>query len=379
MRRIRRVLIATLGVLGSAAAGTLLSVGCGGGDDSSSHMTDAAADSTTDASHDSGMTTDASPHADGEADAEADADSSTTLHDGGTDASDGAASDGGDATVVTDGATDASVVDAQGDVLATGDAADAGSDAPYINQALVTFQQQAANTYCGQLEKCCGFAADASTFNMSLCISRFTPFGYGGTLQLQGAAGLIDSGVLVVDQTKAQACLADMAAIDCSANVLSTQANLQTLADCTAAVSGTVPANGPCTASIACAGSQYCSIPSGATSGTCVPLSGDGGACNSGGDMFIDLNASELLCSSRGTSTNGLRCNNQDLNSPYLPLDAGTWACAPTLGANSLCNVDSDCASALCDSVNYVCVSSTQFVAPSTCANYTIKDAGGGG
>jgi hypothetical protein len=360
MRILHRCALA-VGFGGSLAAAAFLGIGCGSGDDNSakSAADSGGADTTTDVvSHDGNadVTTDAHSDSPGLMDAKPQDSTATDVAIG------DAADAGADAHADADAGGDAAA-DAGGDAAAD---ADAGSQ----TAALLGFANQVAQAVCTQLAACC-FGTDAAAFDTASCLHDLLPGGYANVLR--GVTDLADAGVLTLNSAKAQACLSDIAAIDCSANLLSAQAHLSTVHDCTAAVTGLVGAGAPCAATIACSGNQYCTVPTdgGAGLGLCTPLSGDGGSCDYGSQT-----QSEQVCSIRGTGSDGLRCVNQDLSPPYEIFDASAWACGPTLDAGATCALSADCTSQMCDDTNFVCLTSRPFAFPSTCTTYTIKDAG---
>lgn len=332
MSTLPRYAVVLAGAIGWGAAGAFFASGCGSGDNGPGPTAEGGSDSTTDVSQSETGTGDA-------------------MFDGTVDS---APPDSGDSGPGEAGPTDAA--DA-GDVITPPDAA-----------ALAAFPGQVANAFCRQIGTCC-FGADASAFDLTTCAAQVLPSGYAQTLR--GAIGLVDSGLLILDPVKAQACLSDLAAIDCTANVLTAQTNLSTIRDCTAALTGSLGMDASCPASIACAPNLYCNTPSDGGLGNCVPQAGDGGSCDYGSAA-----TSELACSPRGTGINGLRCVNRSLVSPYTLFDASTWTCGPTLDAGSGCYVGQDCASGICDSTSHLCVASDTFATAGTCTFYTLPEAG---
>jgi hypothetical protein len=334
-RRWGAVVVSTVGCAAGAGA---LGIACGGGDDNSTNAPDAAtADGTvvtTDAGRRDGEAPDATT--DGAADAKAtDATTDGSTIDGSTDAGDGSVTD-----------------------------AEAG-----IDPALLAFPTQLATAFCAKLAACCA-GLDAGVFDPAGCVATETPQGYSASLA--GSAGFLDSGLLTLNATKAQACLADIAAVDCSANILTTQGQISILNDCTEAIVGVLGVGSPCITSIECATNEYCET-DGGPQGQCMPLSGDGGSC-----AFTNGNfgVSEEACSFRRSGNTDLRCANADLNTGTA-FDASTWVCGPVDSLGGGCNFNQDCVTQICDRTSFTCANSVPFVTRTACVSFDVKDAGG--
>jgi hypothetical protein len=339
----RRWSAVMVGAVGCAAGAGALGIGCGGGDDSSTNSPDAASADGTTGSPDAGR---------GDGSATPDATTDAIAPDGSTD---------GSTTTAIDGSTDA------------GDGSLADGEAGAIDPALLAFPNQLATAFCGKLAACC-LGLDAGAFDTPGCIATETVQGYSASLV--GSAGLIDSGLLTLNATKALACLNDIAAIDCGANILTTQGQIALLDDCTAAVVGVLAVGAPCVTSIECATNEFCKTPTdGGTQGLCAPLAGDGGSCAFGNEQF---GLSEEACSFRRSGNTDLRCANADLNTGD-PFDAATgFVCAPADTLNGGCNFNQDCVTQICDQTSFTCVASDPFVTRKACLTFDVKDAGGG-
>jgi hypothetical protein len=183
-----------------------------------------------------------------------------------------------------------------------------------------------------------------------LCITSLTATGYEG--MNFGAESLLEAGVLNYDPTKAAACLADINAIDCTSNVITSAQQLAILSDCVGAIYGTLAANASCTRAIECGSGLFCDTPDDGGPGTCAPLRGDGGACGNFGGIptTFDYGLGEEACSFRRSGNTGLFCYERDLTTG-MDIDGatGSWVCVPAGAVGTGCNVDQECASALCD------------------------------
>jgi hypothetical protein len=341
---LRRVGLTLGAVLGSLAACASMATGCGSGDDSTTNPpTDAAmgGDTTVDSAQHDGATSDATPD--------------------GTVGNDGATPDGG--------GVDARASDSGGDATAPVDAGDAG-DTGVDSAALFAFPGQLASAICGKIGSCC-FGADAAPFNEPACLQALLPGGF--ELSLSGYLSVLDSGLVSLDPAKAQACMNDIAAIDCTSGMITSATKLAAIKDCSSAVVGAVGPGGLCTVTPECSGEQFCNTPTdGGTVGTCTAVRGDGGSCTFGSPP--SPGQSEEACSLRRSGDTGLRCNNQALTPNFGFLDAG-WTCVPQFGLNADCNVDQDCASGLCDPNNFVCEQVGPLVTSLLCAEFK-KDGG---
>jgi hypothetical protein len=252
---------------------------------------------------------------------------------------------------------DVQVNDVQGDVKDSG-VADVDSSA-----AIPPFLTEVATALCGKLKACCTTVVDSGTFATASCVAAVTQAGYGGTAL--GAAPLLEAGVLTYDPTAATACLSDIAAIDCTGNVITTQQQIAILTDCTQAVHGTGASGSNCLESIQCATGMFCDMPQDAGTiqppGTCKPLRSDGGTCGDFGDIPTpactgggssapcDYGLSEEACSYRRTGNTGLRCNNADPTTGNTVQPISSWTCAPADPVGGGCNQNQDCVSQLCD------------------------------
>jgi hypothetical protein len=357
-----------VGAVGCAGGLGVLAIGCGSGDDHGGGPVvegDATTDAMGDAAKADGATPDVVAKDGGDAGNAADASDA---------ALDGATSDAGDAgdgsvTTVDGSVTDASITDA----------------GPDVSPALLAFPGQVAQALCGKYQACCA-GSDAGSFDMAGCVASQTQQGYSSTLL--GVSSFVSTGVFVFDSTKAQACLNDIASIDCSANLLTTAAQTALLNDCTEAVVGTIAAGASCQLSVQCSQNQFCNVPSdGGLLGVCAPLVGDGGTCSigpvSGTPAIPNYGLSQEPCSFRRSGNTNLRCQNAGLvsgNPNPLP-----WTCGPTVSPtatppNNDCNFNQDCTTQLCNADNnFVCATSELFADPKTCQSFAIKDAGGGG
>jgi hypothetical protein len=330
-------------LVGGAASSVLVGVGCGG-DDTSTTPQDGGGDGT--------MVGPDAPNEDG------------TVPDAG---------DSGpspmEAMAVIDAPGDAPAdapVDAQADAPTDADAGDAS--------ALLAFPSQVAQAVCSRFASCCFLGGDASTFDMTACLSSYDGFGYAGS---SAGANQLNTGHVAFDATQAASCLSQIAAIDCTANLRTSAQEKAIRTACYAAMTGTVPVGGTCVASIECAPGLYCTGAAGGA-GFCQPLRVSGQSC---GDFGVNnTNASENICSYRGSGNTGLTCHNGDYVTGVTFADAGDWLCQPQQALNAGCNANVDCTTALCDpGANfdvYVCKNAEAFIYPFACQSFIKADGG---
>jgi hypothetical protein len=215
---------------------------------------------------------------------------------------------------------------------------------------------------------------------LTSCLDNIGPLGFKGNTT---GADYYGNGNVTFDQTKAQACLNEIAAIDCTTNQVTGTQFAQLFADCFAAYSGTLSAGAPCANSIECSPGNYC-LPvdggagdAGAT-GVCQPLAGVGGACGNLGN----LTSGQSVCSYRGGGANGMFCDNINLDAALVNLPASEWTCQQQFPSGTSCWTNVDCASYVChefSSTVFQCANAGVFANASTCAEFLIADAGGGG
>jgi hypothetical protein len=294
--------------------------------------------------------------------------------------------------------------DVLGDVVAdvqTHDVVDAGGPDVDSSAAIPPFLTSLATAFCAKVKACCANEMPTgTTFDTNGCIAVNTPVGYQGTAL--GMADIQEAGVpLKFDPAKAAACLADINAIDCTANALTTAQQIAILTDCTDAISGEYSAGTPCVASIECGSGMFCKTPApgtlgpdgGPVAGTCTALRGAGGPCGDFGDISqggpngYDYGLSEEACSYRRTGNTQLACYNYLLDGTG-DIDGGpaAWTCQPAGQATALCNVNQDCTTMLCDpgapgypyygadgglvaagGTNFKCANSMPFAYPNAC------------
>jgi hypothetical protein len=402
MTRARRILLGVVGVSSLACLSIVASTGCGGDDSSGIEPSgDAGGDVTveSDASKDGstaadgGATHDATTPVDGSALGDgASGDGGSTVDsgsaaDGGTtegghpgdggggngDASDAATHPDADAQVtdaqVTDAQVDAAAPkDAGADAAETADAADAAIvffDAGEAGLSVATFTTEIAQALCQGLARCCT-VPNGSSFDMAGCINTQM------TTNFNTGANVADSGDLTLDPVKAQACLNDLASVNCAATTGTD--TVKEFDDCYTALSGTLTTGAPCVKSVECVQSDFCDLPTdGGATGTCQPMRTSGEPCGDFGSR--SLVQSEEACSYRGSGNTGLRCANVDL-ATLTVLDAGTWVCSPEVAPDSGCGFAVDCTTRLCDPGPgfslYQCVDTKPYVYPAVCASYIV-------
>jgi hypothetical protein len=374
MKTFRRLLPVILSASGFAVACIGTSVGCGGDDTSGTPAVDSGTDGTVE-------TGDAAKEAstviapDG---------GDATLPDGGK--SDTGVPDSGVDSGATDGAANAEVdadatakdsgPEADGKADASADTGDGGVtffDAGEGGLSVATYATEVARAYCQSIEKCCPAAPNGQYFSLNLCVATQS------TTNFNQDVNLSDGGNVVLNLTKAQACLNDLASVNCSD--VTTLAVTQQFTDCYGALVGTIQDGASCVSSIECSATSFCDLPlDGGAVGTCQPLRTAGESCE---DFAKDPTKSEEACSHRGSGLGGLRCANEDL-STGSELDASAWVCASAVAPPNGCNVAVDCTTLLCDpGMNfdlYQCVTDQTFIYPSSCTSYYVdSDAGDGG
>jgi hypothetical protein len=374
MKRFRRVLPLVLSASGFAAACIGASTGCGSGDDNSTAVqtpaTDSGTDGTVGASDASKEAGDASKEgSDATVPDSGVLDTGTITADTGTITVDTGVPDARDAgadvtTQTNDGGEDAAKPDTG---VAFFDAGEAGI-------TIGTFAREVATAVCQSFATCC-VPPSGMVFDSEKCITTQSISNFNESVNLG------DAGDLTLDQAKAQACLDDLATVDCPSST-GTQV-VQQFSDCYQALVGTLGTGASCTDSIECGLSDFCDLPlDGGAVGTCQALRTTGGPCGDFGSQ--NTIQSEQACSHRGAGLNGLRCSNADLNTGDPFPDAASWLCEPEVAAGSGCNLAVDCTTKLCDpGANnnlFQCVNSKPYVYPANCTPYySAVDAGDGG
>ncbi len=270
----------------------------------------------------------------------------------------------------TDATTDVVVVPDTG----TPDANDGGStDAkPDVKQlSYDEFVNQQSVLLCQRYAQCC-FGADAAVFDTTKCLAAVGPYGIEDNvegLRVPGVVFGVDGGPdgggvnLVLDQVKANACLAEVANVDCPTVTAAVYG--KTVQDCYGAVIGTLATGkGPCRDSVECAPGNFCGpTPNDAGVRTCTPLLQLGQTCNG--------SRGNTACQYRGYLGAQSRC--EILVAP----DGGAPSnvCTPRLPNGGPCYNGFDCQSELCDFGNNFCTSSAVTIGPASCA-YFKKDGG---
>jgi hypothetical protein len=255
---------------------------------------------------------------------------------------------------------DVQAQDVQSQDVKASDVLDAGAPDGDAQDPISAFQVQLATTFCAKAQACCTSLMPAgTTWDTAKCINVNVGVGYQASLLGVGPVlGSDASAELHYDPAKAQACLADLNAIDCSANVVTTAQQKQLYADCFAAVTGSLASGATCTQAVECGAGLFCDTAGdgGPAIGTCQPLRADGGPCGDFGDiplgtpLHYDYTKGEEACSYRRTGTSGLRCDNADPTTG-ADYDGGpaVWVCRPQFPEGGSCNLKQDCQSLLCD------------------------------
>lgn len=218
----------------------------------------------------------------------------------------------------------------------------------------LTLKAAALKALCDRAQfGCCGDkGAGGAPFNRGLCEAYMAD---GLEYSMSGLdAPNVDLAKIVVDQTKARLCIAELSAMSCETTGISSTEYRKLVADCFGAMSGTITGSGACHADIECGPGRYCAGAfTGSTyllsGGTCAPLAGLGAPCT-----WTDAHIADN-CSYRGSGDTGRICNN------------GVCAAAGNLG--DVCSTNATCAASSCawDSAQSKAVCSAQIVDASLC------------
>lgn len=219
--------------------------------------------------------------------------------------------------------TDAPSVDGGADADAAETAPDAAEASTILPQELPA---RVTAAYCQHLRSCCA-SFDAGTFDQARCEQIL--MSSGGYLQMNIAAneGALDGGHIAYDPAAASACLADIAAIDCTSDPSAHW--MKTRGDCWAAIKGSLDGGAPCKSSFECAPGDYCKGvgANDGGKGSCVALEEAGAPCGS-----------NFACTYQ---QNGL--------TPPLWCDPGAGStCAAQKAVDEACTQDMQCASGVC-------------------------------
>lgn len=272
---------------------------------------------------------------------------------------DQAAADGGPGDGGVDGPAEAET-DSGGDADANApDAADAS--------ALLAFPGQVATTLCTTIGNCC-YGVGSDELDMEKCLSVL---GGSGFRDSNLGSNLIPNGHVVFDAVKAQTCLSQLAAIDCTTDIFTTAVMGVLYPNCFGAMTGTLPTGAPCGNAIECAPGEFCDpADAGDASMTCQPLRTSGQSC---ADFGSDFTSASTACSYRASGDTQLTCNT-------APSDPAAWTCTPEFTAGSACELDLDCQTKMCTSVDggFACGSAEAVTNAATCTFFKIVDAGPG-
>jgi hypothetical protein len=300
----------------------------------------------------------------------------TSLLDGGADGTVDAAGDGDAAMPDSSPKVDGSPADASPDV-----APDVVTDAhpvfdgPPFDGAIIEFPQQVKTAYCERIAACCqsidAGALPGQIFDMPTCVADLIDFGYQGNTT---GEAFLDSGHVALNATQAASCLAQIAAVDCTADLLSSSQEKSIIGACFGALTGTQDAGAACNVSLECAPGTFCE-PLSDGGGTCTPLRPDGGSCADLGRVFD--NAAQI-CSYRGSGNTGLTCLTFDPTTNVSFADAASFVCVPQLATGANCSFNDNCQSLLCNQGldATTCENAQSFVGPLGCVGFFI-DAGG--
>jgi hypothetical protein len=187
---------------------------------------------------------------------------------------------------------------------------------------------------------------------------------YGGLGGIAAYDVSLDSGTITYSPALAAACLQEVSQIGCGVFPASAQDML--IADCFAAMTGTLGVGHSCTSSLECSSGEVCAPLTDGGAGTdCKPLAAEGEPCSdtqrSTDCSYLGHNSPALFCGPNGDAG-----------------DAGN-SCEPVSPLGGYCTTNPACGENVCGA-GYSCVSAGIFsdpgASPGTCAFYTIADAG---
>jgi len=242
MRSFRTIAVC-LGAMGGAAvaAATFVS-GCGGDNNGTTSVEDAAIDGTTDGT----------------------VDSPSVTPDVGTPPGSEAGGDGG--------------VPEASEVCDAGDASNPpgdGSMPSLVTAALLAYPRNQATAYCQRLATCCG--ADAGNFNEAKCVTDNLLGGW--EFSLPSPLDVLDAGHIALDPDASAACINLIGNFSCPTSSAANYGAITTA--CYGALRGTIPiGKGPCSSAFECAPGSYCATVDAGDAGTqCEALLAVGQPC----------------------------------------------------------------------------------------------------
>jgi hypothetical protein len=278
---------------------------------------------------------------------------------------------------------------------------DAATDAPQpevdAGFNVDTYSDKIADTLCNALTRCCygdsnvpddggvdGGAAGSGAFERSACLHIYDAIGFENS-----NAGVNSTKEnIVVNQAKANECLANINTLACSLD----GAGLKTIrASCFAALEGQLKQGDGCKTSLECGAGLFCDpgLDGGGAAdagirGACAPLRGEGGNCSivDTGNPAADSYVGEEACSSRGGGDTNLRCDSYydgDMPADDGPIgnpdgyrdDRSTWKCRAQVDNDHICNTSVSCANGICNpSVGYYCESPSVYFLENICSSY---------
>jgi len=239
---------------------------------------------------------------------------------------------------------------------------------------MFAFPTQVAAALCDRGANCC-FGGPSPRFNTARCQGDYLA---GGFQNSNEGTQYLDGGNVAFDPVSAQACLSQIAAIDCSTNQL-TSANMKVLLpDCFGALHGTLGVGSPCRDSIECATGEFCdSVVEAGVPAKCQPLRAFGASCSDFGTAAMSLSQlqnAQSACSNRGSGDTNLVCEIYDRVTGNTN---NAWLCQHADGEGGApCQQAYDCLSRVCND-NSVCAQAIVFAPTGFCLKYTIADAGG--
>jgi hypothetical protein len=266
--------------------------------------------------------------------------------------------------------------DAGSDVLDAANDTNLGSDGDSGPAPGEVFALAEATAFCKAELNCCPGGLDSGTYDLNGCIGNLVTYGWEGTLPSDQST--YSRGHVVIDQAKASQCLAALANFPCGTQ---TGAQWGTITQaCELVITGNIPVNQTgCSSSWECAPNSYCQPSTDGGLFHCQPLAAVGQPCNT--DIHSDVvPLSDQMCSYLGSGQPALFCDLID-----EAADAAT--CQPVLANGANCfNVttgyydDQACPAAtpLCGD-NSQCGGTASYPYPAQCAEFVVKDAGGGG
>ena len=247
-----------------------------------------------------------------------------------------------------------------------------------VNDPIFDFQEMVSTALCGRAAACCRSGNSGYLASPTKCRDDYALAGFDGTARdLLKASGAH----LSINATAKSSCLlalGDTTACSSSTTTLTPgETNAAELANCIAAVTGSVANGGSGVTSAQCGTSSVCVHAANGTA-TCQALRAVGASCEvldkSGSeDQRYDLG--QELCSNRAGGATGNFCDGYDfVHSTYKT--ESTWTCQQeSMTTGTACGTDAACSTNVCAPVDattgaLTCVLSTPFVNTDVCSAF---------